>query len=101
MRPRLYAFDPEYEPPYPTIKRLGPGYIGMTEEFIIPDADREMVLQKLYPFVDPPRLGTRKTDIECNKKFTVRDFKVVRERGHIALVSPYYYEAGGTVIDWW
>jgi hypothetical protein len=61
MRPRLYAFDPEYEPPYPTIKRLGPGYIGMTEEFIIPDADREMVLQKLYPFVDPPRLGTRKS----------------------------------------
>ena len=80
---------------------MGPGSIGMTEDFIIPDADRERVLQKLYPFVDPPRLRTRKTGIECNRKFTARDFKVVRERGHIALVSPDDYEAGGTVIDGW
>lgn len=28
------------------------------------------------------------------------EFKVVREGGRNYLVSPYYYESGGTMIDW-
>jgi len=35
------------------------------------------------------------------KQFRVREFLVAREGGMNVLASPYYLEAGGTVIDWW
>jgi len=34
------------------------------------------------------------------RKFRVREFLVAREGGMNVLASPYYLEAGGTVIDW-
>ncbi len=40
-------------------------------------------------------------DIHAEKQFRVREFLVAREGGMNVLASPYYLEAGGTVIDWW
>jgi hypothetical protein len=71
------------------------------EEFIIPDEDRELVLEQLYPFSPIPKLTDVMYDIHADKKFMVRDFRVTWEHGMNYLVSPYYPESGGTVIDWW
>ena len=40
-------------------------------------------------------------DIHADKKFMVKEFRVTWEHGMNYLVSPYYPESGGTVIDWW
>jgi hypothetical protein len=71
------------------------------EEFIIPDEDRELVLEQLYPFSPVPKLTDMMYDIHADKTFIVRDFRVTWEHGMNYLVSPYYPESGGTVIDWW
>ena len=71
------------------------------EEFIIPDEDREIVLEQLYPFSPVPRLTDVMYDIHADKTFIVKDFRVTWEHGMNYLVSPYYPESGGTVIDWW
>jgi hypothetical protein len=70
------------------------------EEFIIPDEDRELVLEQLYPFSPVPKLTDEMIDIHVDKVFTVIDFRVTWEHGMNYLVSPYYVEGGGTVIDW-
>jgi len=71
------------------------------EEFIIPDEDRELVLEQLYPFSPVPKLTDVMYDIHAEKTFVVREFRVTWEHGMNFLVSPYYPESGGTVIDWW
>ena len=71
------------------------------EEFIIPDEDRELVLEQIYPFSPIPELTDVMYDIHAEKTFMVKDFRVTWEHGMNFLVSPYYPESGGTVIDWW
>lgn len=71
------------------------------EEFIIPDEDRELVLEQIYPFSPIPKLTDIMYDIHADKKFMVKEFRVTWEHGMNFLVSPYYPESGGTVIDWW
>jgi hypothetical protein len=39
-------------------------------------------------------------DLHAGKKFLIKDFRVTWEHGMNYLVSPYYPESGGTVIDW-
>lgn len=70
------------------------------EEFIIPEEDREIVLEQLYPFSPIPKLTDEMYDLHADKTFLVRDFRVTWEHGMNYLVSPYYPESGGTVIDW-
>ena len=85
--------------PYPT--RLMYFSDGTSaEEFIIPDEDKEIVLEQLYPFSPIPKLTDEVEDLHINKKFIVKDFRVTWEHGMNYLVSPYYPEGGGTVIDW-
>jgi hypothetical protein len=72
----------------------------ISEEYIIPMNAREEVLELLYPFVETPALDEVLFDIHEGRKFLVADFKVVREHGLTLLVSPYYYQSGGSVIDW-
>ena len=71
------------------------------EEFIIPDEDRELVLEQIYPFSPIPELTDIMYDIHADKTFMVKEFRVTWEHGMNYLVSPYYPESGGTVIDWW
>ena len=70
------------------------------EEFIIPEEDKEIVLEQLYPFAPLPKLTDEMYDLHANKTFIVKDFRVTWEHGMNYLVSPYYPESGGTVIDW-
>jgi len=70
------------------------------EEFIIPGEDREIVLEQLYPFSPTPKLTDEMYDLHADKTFIVKDFRVTWEHGMNYLVSPYYPESGGTVIDW-
>jgi len=70
------------------------------EEFIIPDEDKEIVLEQLFPFSPIPKLTDEIYDLHADKTFIVKDFRVTWEHGINYLVSPYYPESGGTVIDW-
>lgn len=91
---------PEERLPYPTRPLYFPDG-SFVEEFIIPDEDRELVLAQLYPFSPVPKLTDRMIDIHVDREFIVKDFRVTWEHGMNDLVSPYYLEGGGTVIDWW
>ena len=85
--------------PYPTRPMYFPNGISV-EEFIIPDEDKEIVLKQLYPFSPIPKLTDEVEDLHSGKKFLIKDFRVTWEHGMNYLVSPYYPESGGTVIDW-
>ncbi len=84
--------------PFPTRSIIVPG--GYVDEYIIPADKRQEVLKKLYPFVPVPSLDDTLLDIHEEKTFKVRDFRVLRGVDMDWLVSPYYYNSGGTVIDW-
>jgi len=85
--------------PYPTQPMYFPNGTSV-EEFIIPDEDKEIVLAQLYPFSPIPKLTDEMYDLHADKNFIVKDFRVTWEHGMNYLVSPYYPESGGTVIDW-
>ena len=85
--------------PYPTRPLVFPDGTGV-EEFMIPDEDKEIVLAQLYPFSPIPKLTDVVYDLHADKTFVVKDFRVTWEHGMNYLVSPYYPDSGGTVIDW-
>ena len=85
--------------PYPTQPLYLPDGTS-AEEFIIPEEDKEIVLGQLYPFSPVPKLTDEMYDLHADKNFIVKDFRVTWEHGMNYLVSPYYPESGGTVIDW-
>ena len=58
------------------------------------------MLEELYPFSPIPKLTDVLYDLHADKTFVVKDFRVTWEHGMNYLVSPYYAESGGTVIDW-
>ncbi len=70
------------------------------ERYVIPDEDKQKVLDMLYPFTEVPSLDTVLLDLHTGKTFKVRDYIVTREGDGNFLVTPYYAEAGGTVLDW-
>ncbi len=85
--------------PYPTQPMMFPDGTSV-EEFIIPEEDKEIVLEQIYPFLPIPKLTDVIYDLHADKTFEVREFRVTWEHGMNYLVSPYYPESGGTVIDW-
>ena len=70
------------------------------ERYIIPEEDKAKVLDALYPFIGRPSLDETLIDIHTQRTFKVRDYIVTREGDGNFLVSPYYAEKGGTVLDW-
>ncbi len=70
------------------------------EEYVIPNEKKDVVLRALYPFFPLPSLDEDRIDIHSGKRFKVHEFRVTREGGQNLLVSPFYEEGGGTVIDW-
>ena len=84
--------------PYPT-KPLEINGV-MVEEYVIPAAMRTQVLRQLYPFRPVPSFNDEFFDLHSEKRFRAGRFRVTREDGHNLLVSPFYEEGGGTVIDW-
>lgn len=85
--------------PYPLqalTMRSGPP----AQEYVIPEEERLRVLKSVYPFSPCPGLNEQRFDLHEEKFFVVRAFKVIRENGRNFLVSPYYSNSGGMVIDW-
>ena len=72
----------------------------VVEQYVIPEAERAKVLEMLYPFTDMPGMDDEMLDLHTEKCFIVRDYIAVREGDGNFLVTPYYAEAGGTVLDW-
>ena len=72
----------------------------MIEEYVIPEEKKAEVLRELYIFDPVPSLDEERFDLHSGRKFKVRDYRVTRENDRNWLVSPYYEEGGGTVIDW-
>jgi hypothetical protein len=70
------------------------------QEYEIPQEKRLKILRDLYPFFPTPTLDTRIFDLHQQSHFMVREFRVIRERNRNILVSPYYPQSGGTVLDW-
>lgn len=89
---------PEPLLPFPLKVEQGPH--GPIRVYDIPQDQKAAVLEKLYPFRPVPLLGEEMEDIHTEKTFKVKDFAVLREGGMNALVSPFYLEGGGSVIDW-
>jgi len=89
---------PEPKLSYPT--RQVPEGAKMIEEYIIPEEEKAKVLNGLYPFEPVPALTEMMYDLHEEKQFWVGDFRVVRGADMDMLVSPYYFNSGGTVIDW-
>jgi|GEM_PF-460682 len=94
----LYKSDGEPRLPFP-IKRIEV-HGRMIEEYIIPEDKKAEVLDQMYLFEPVPSLDEERFDLHSGKLFRVRDFRVTREDDHNWLVSPYYEEGGGTMIDW-
>ena len=90
--------DGEPRLPFPT--RTVQTATGEVEEYLIPEAEKARVLEELYPFVPVPSLDEQRYDLHEGKRFVVREFRVTREHGMNMLVSPYYFQSGGSVIDW-
>jgi hypothetical protein len=84
--------------PFPT--RTVHAVSGMIEVYVIPCEKKAEVLEELYPFIPVPSLDEEMYDVHADKKFKVKNFCVTREGGMNFLVSPHYFESGGTVIDW-
>lgn len=89
-----------FDPPLPFPLRTVPSPSGPVRIYDIPDDQKEAVLKQLYIFRPVPSLDDIMEDIHAEKEFRVRDFLVAREGEMNVLASPYYLEAGGTVIDW-
>ena len=90
--------DEEPRLPFETKKMRVNG--GEIEEYIIPEEQKADVLDQLYPFEPVPALDEERYDLHEGKKFLVKDFRVTRENGMNYLMSPYYANSGGSVIDW-
>ena len=95
----MQLFGPQDRLDYPTeILKMANGC--EVEKYIIPDEDKKKMLDALYPFFDTPSLDADMLDLHTQRTFKVRDFIVTREGNGNFIVSPYYAEAGGTVLDW-
>jgi len=95
----MQLIGPQPRLDYPTeILRMSNGC--EVERYIIPDADRQRVLDALYPFSEQPALGEEMLDLHTGRTFNVNDYFVTREGNGNFLVTPYYAEKGGTVLDW-
>lgn len=91
--------DPPLPFPRSVIKKDTRGH-PTSEEYLIPIHAKKEILERMFPFEGVPDLADTRYDLHEGKKFVVGEFKVVRENGTNYLVSPYYYNSGGTVIDW-
>lgn len=70
------------------------------EEIEIPEAEKQAYLDQYYPFVPKPRLDEQRFDVRARKLFRVGDFRVVRQDNRNLMCSPYYWDSGGTILDW-
>ena len=89
--------SPELDYPLKTLE-MPEGY---QDELVyeIPEEDKEKIWKSLNPFMTSFTMDDILLDIHSNKKFALKDFKVIRSNGRNFIASPYYAEAGGTLLD--
>lgn len=80
-------------------RTIGTGTAAI-EEYIIPEEQKDRVLEDMYPFEPIPKLTDMMFDLHEERPFQVREFRVVRGKSMDYLVSPYFFNSGGTVMDW-
>ena len=94
---KLFGMSPRLN--YPTILvEMANGKV--IEFYDIPEEDKQKVFERLYLFEPKVDIDHFLYDIHAEKEFYVRDFLVTREGQGNFLVSPFYAESGGTVLDW-
>jgi hypothetical protein len=63
--------------------------------------DKQLYLNKNYPFADTPIITDRQRCIHCNCVFIVGDYKVFKGRFRMEYICcPNAPDCSGTVIDW-
>ncbi|MGN0867088.1 MAG: hypothetical protein ACI4SG_05370 [Oligosphaeraceae bacterium] len=87
------------ELPYP-LHSLAMSRGPATREYVFPAEKREEIFRRLYPFTPLLSLTDRVYDLHQGKTFLVGEYRVIRERERNILVSPFYPQTGGTVLDW-
>lgn len=70
------------------------------EEIEIPESEKQAYLDEHFPFVPTPRLDEQRFDVRARKVFRVGDFRVIRKDNLNLMCSPYYWDSGGTILDW-
>lgn len=96
----MSQFSSFIDAPLPFPIKVVPSATGLVRVYEIPNDQKEAVLEQLYIFRPVPSLDDIMEDIHTGKRFRVREFLVAREGEMNVLASPYYLEAGGTIIDW-
>jgi hypothetical protein len=99
-RRAMFGFLKRSQPRLGYPSRMVPFRGSMVEEYVIPDEDRDLLLDQLYPFEPVPALDDRMYDLHAEKRFAVREFRVIRHTRANLLVSPFFFESGGPVVDW-
>ena len=95
----LAITGPQRKLPYPLVLlQMSDG--TFTKEYVIPEEEKEKVLQDLYLFSKVPSMDMVMFDVHEQKYFKVNEFRVIREGGGNFIVSPYYPVSGGTLLDW-
>ncbi len=85
--------------PYP-LHSLAMSRGPSTREYELPEEKREEIFRSLYPFTPSLSLKDRVYDLHQGETFQVKEYRVIRERNRNLLVSPFYPQTGGTVLDW-
>jgi len=63
-------------------------------EYIIPDKERQNVLESLFPFRPIPEYDSEVVDAYLGRKFFFRDCIVVREHSRNIVLTPFYNDIG-------
>lgn len=63
------------------------------------EEDRVREAKRLWPFNSDVDADTELFDIHCNRKCTFKQVRILRYGEYNMIVSPYYAQAGGTVLD--
>lgn len=79
--------------PYPLVP------FGNCEEYQLPLESKASFFAENSHFGNRLCMTDTVFDLHSQKFFTLSDYKVIREREINYIVSPYYLEGGGTVID--
>ena len=86
---------------YPCVVRQFENQKYRFRQYVIPPEEKAAVIRKLWMFDGAERLNMDATylDIHCKKTFKLRDAIITREDDCNFIMSPYYAEAGGTLLD--
>ena len=79
---------------YPTTKVAG------LEVYVIPPEEKYNVLKAAYWGEPVPRATDILEDIHTGREFMVKDLLVVKNGNLVELETPFFWEGGGSIIDW-